>query len=131
MILMVQKEVAHRILCKEGESLLSLSVKCYGTPSIIRKVSAGSFSPRPKVDSAVLKISGISRDFFADLNEERFFATIKAGFAHKRKILWKNLSEKESKFRLEPCWNELGLSRNVRAEELSLETWQKLVSCLT
>ena len=129
-LLMVQKEVAERIVAKDGESLLSLSVKCYGTPTIIRKVSAGSFSPRPKVDSAILKISGISRDFFAGISEERFFAIIKAGFAHKRKILWGNLSEKESKFKLSPCWNELGLTRNTRAEELSLETWKKLVSCL-
>ncbi|MEK7130773.1 MAG: rRNA adenine dimethyltransferase family protein, partial [Patescibacteria group bacterium] len=57
------------------ESLLSISVKAYGEPKIIRKVSAGFFSPSPKVDSAVLKISNISKKFFQDISEKKFFET--------------------------------------------------------
>ena len=58
MVLMIQKEVAERILAKNGkESLLSLSVKAYAKPEIIRYVSRNNFSPPPKVDSAIIKIT--------------------------------------------------------------------------
>ena len=57
MVLMLQREVAERIVAKDGkESLLSISVKAYGTPRIVARVPAGSFSPLPKVDSAILLI---------------------------------------------------------------------------
>jgi len=57
MVLMVQKEVAKRICAQDGkESLLSLSVKAYGKPKIIRIVPRGAFTPAPNVDSAIIKI---------------------------------------------------------------------------
>ncbi|HAO64844.1 TPA: ribosomal RNA small subunit methyltransferase A, partial [Candidatus Taylorbacteria bacterium] len=93
---MVQKEVAHRVVARDGkESLLSLSVKCYGTPKYVLTVQKKYFSPMPNVDSAVISIENISRAFFNDisngtsnsLSEEQFFKLIKAGFAHKRKVL--------------------------------------------
>ena len=56
-VIMVQKEVAERICARKGEmSLLSIAVQYYGEPKIIAKVPAGSFWPRPKVESAILKI---------------------------------------------------------------------------
>ena len=56
-VFLVQKEVADRIVAKnKKESILSLAVKLYGEPKIIYKVSAGSFFPKPKVDSAVISI---------------------------------------------------------------------------
>jgi len=63
MVLMVQKEVAKRIVDKK-ESLLSLSVKVYGEPKYIKTVKAKNFLPQPKVDSAILIIKDISKDFF-------------------------------------------------------------------
>ena len=79
MVLMVQKEVAERIAGRNklarrrgGESLLSISVKAYGRPEIIRKVRPDIFLRRQKVDSAVLKISGISKEFFQDISEKKF-----------------------------------------------------------
>lgn len=58
MVLMVQREVAERIVAKDKkESLLSLSVKAYGKPEIIKIVRKGNFSPPPKVDSAIIKIT--------------------------------------------------------------------------
>ena len=58
MVILVQKEVAERIVARDKkESILSLAVKFYGIPKLIYKVSAGSFFPKPKVDSAVLKIT--------------------------------------------------------------------------
>lgn len=69
MTLLLQKEVAHRIVAAGGkESILSISVKCYGTPRIIATVKAGAFYPPPKVDSAILTIEHISKEFFGTFN---------------------------------------------------------------
>lgn len=127
MVLLVQKEVAQRILAKDGkESILSVSVKAFGTPSIVSIVPKGAFVPPPKVDSAILLIENISSEHFNEqnLSISDFFAVLKSGFAHKRKILIKNLEilgfaqEKLSK-----CWNKLGLDDKVRAEDLSIQSW--------
>ena len=96
MVLMVQKEVAERIVGVK-ESLLSISVKAYGQPEIIRKVPASYFSPAPKVDSAVLKISGISKDFFKDTTEKKFLKRSKRFFP-KRKMLINNLKADKEAF---------------------------------
>jgi len=120
MVLMVQKEVAERIVGKR-ESLLSISVKTYGRPEIIRKVPAGYFSPAPKVDSAVIKISGISKNFFQDIGEKKFFETVKKGFSQKRKMLINNLKAQKDDF------TACNIDEKARAENLSLEQWK----CLT
>jgi 16S rRNA (adenine1518-N6/adenine1519-N6)-dimethyltransferase len=69
MILMVQHEVAKRIVASDKkESILSISVKAYGEPKMIMKVPARYFSPAPKVDSAIIAITNISRkNFFPPL----------------------------------------------------------------
>jgi 16S rRNA (adenine1518-N6/adenine1519-N6)-dimethyltransferase len=93
MTLLVQKEVAERIVAKDGkESLLSLSVKAYGEPKLVEKVPRGAFAPAPEVDSAIIHISNISKNNFYKFckgslceNERDFFDLIHAGFAHKRK----------------------------------------------
>ena len=120
MVLMVQKEVAERIVGKK-ESILSISVKAYGRPEIIRNVQAGYFSPAPKVDSAVIKISGISKNFFQDISGKKFFETVKKGFSQKRKMLINNLKAKKDDF------TACNIDEKARAENLSLEQWK----CLT
>ncbi len=144
MVLMVQHEVAKRIVGRPAggradnkESILSISVKAYGTPKMVMKVPARYFSPAPKIDSAVIAITNISRtNFTSPLNaphpdplilkergefEERFWEIVKTGFAHKRKILSGNLK---------------GVVRDEilikfgqkRAEDLSLEDWLNITS---
>jgi 16S rRNA (adenine1518-N6/adenine1519-N6)-dimethyltransferase len=129
MVLMLQKEVAERIVARDKkESLLSISVKVYGWPRIIKKVAASYFSPPPKVDSAIVKISGISKDFFRSLNvrsstpkmEQRFFEMVRKGFAGKRKMLKNNL--KISADTLEKC----GIPGKARAEQLRPEDWKSI-----
>ena len=130
MVLMVQKEVAKRIVAKPPKmSMLSLSVQAYGNPKIISYVPRGHFSPQPKVDSAIIKISDISKDFFVGsvgsptshkINEEGFWGLVKKGFSHKRKMLKNNLSIDSD------VLTKSGLSEKVRAQELSLEDWRKL-----
>ena len=130
MVLLVQKEVAERVVARDHkESLLSISVKVYGTPKVVAKVSAGSFFPRPKVDSAVLVVDNISHSFFLkhDIEERSFFAFLHAGFAHKRKLLGSNLKEY---FPSQELWlkaaRACALNEKSRAENLSAENWRDL-----
>ncbi len=127
MILMVQKEVANRTIARDGkESILSLSVKVFATPSLVMNVSRGNFFPIPNVDSAVIKLSDIRNPFADKSQEETFFSYVKSGFAQKRKKLISNLEVVENKELLKKKFAELGLDENVRAEDVALETWLKL-----
>ncbi len=120
MTLLVQKEVAERIALSKKESVLSLSVKAYGTPKREFVVPRGAFVPAPKVDSAVLTVRDISRKNFSTREREsRFFALVRAGFAHKRKFVRKNLAE----FGLA----NTSLPEKSRAEDLSLSAWLDLI----
>ena len=130
MTLLVQKEVAVRIARSEKESLLSLSVKAYGVPSIAFLVPRGAFRPAPKVDSAVLHIASI-RSHFADTKKEAFFfEVLHAGFGQKRKRLAKNLELLDTKEHIETVFASLSLSPNTRSEEVPLSTWTSLSEAL-
>ncbi|MGH7175355.1 MAG: 16S rRNA (adenine(1518)-N(6)/adenine(1519)-N(6))-dimethyltransferase RsmA [Minisyncoccia bacterium] len=123
MTLLVQKEVAERIARSRKESLLSLSVKVYGTPKIEFTVPHGAFRPAPGVDSAVLSIRNITRRCFATtLEETRFFTLIRAGFAHKRKLLASNLAG----LALPDALEHADIAPKARAEDLALSAWLAL-----
>ena len=121
--LLIQKEVAERIARSKKESLLSLSVKAYGTPRYVKTVKAGSFNPPPKVDSAILTIEGISRSNFKNVSEKTFFEALHAGFGQKRKTLMGNLRKVYGKEVVEPLWPQLELDPTIRAEDVSLHNW--------
>lgn len=128
--LLIQKEVAERIVSKT-ESMLSLSVKAYGAPSIVAKVPRGDFSPPPSVDSAILRIGNISRDFFSDMREEVFFNVVRAGFSAKRKKLMNNLSTTFDKERVRTAFTACNIPENARAETVPLASWKRLTQSLT
>ncbi len=132
MVVLVQKEVAERVCAREGkESILSLSVKAYGDPKLVYKVSKGSFNPMPTVDSAVLQIKNISRRNFANqYHEQLFFKAVKAGFAHKRKLLLSNLKEAFPSVNIAELFEALPLPPKVRAEDVTLPLWIQLSSRL-
>lgn len=113
LVFLVQKEVAERIAKEKKESILSLSVKAYGTPNYIKTVPAGAFVPPPKVDSAILLVSDISRNNFkTKAVEEKFFELIKKAFGQKRKMLRATI----------------GIDSNKRPEDLKLKEWIELAS---
>lgn len=123
-VVLVQKEVAERIVARDGkESILSISVKAFGTPRIVARVPRGAFVPPPTVDSAILEISNISDIQFTQKNVDvkRFFQIVKAGFAHKRKVLRSNIAEIDG-MGLEKL-EKIGLSPNIRAEDLTTAQW--------
>lgn len=131
MVLLVQKEVAERIITKNRkESVLSVSVKAYGKPKYIETVKAGSFAPAPKVDSAIIAIENISKKFFANFSEQNFFKMLHAGFKSKRKKLSSNLSTIFGKDNIQQIFQKLNLDENLRAEDIGIETWKKLVALL-
>lgn len=131
MVLTVQKEVAERVVARDGkESILSISVKAYGKPRYVETVKAGSFAPAPSVDSAILSIEGISKEFFANFSEAGFFKLLRTGFGSKRKKLSSNLAKIYPKLAVEETFESLNLDPNSRAEDLQLEIWRNLADKL-
>lgn len=127
MALLVQKEVAERIVAKDGkESILSISVKVYGEPKYGGTVKRGLFRPIPNVDSAVLIINNISKEFFRDISEQRFFELVKKGFSQKRKQLKGTLGEMIGIGKLEEAIGDA----TRRPETLTKEEWKKIVKNL-
>jgi 16S rRNA (adenine1518-N6/adenine1519-N6)-dimethyltransferase len=130
--LLVQKEVAQRILAGDHkESILSVSVKAYGTPRIVAKVSRGNFSPPPAVDSAILLIDNVSKDFFSSVAEKEFFSVVRAGFSSKRKFLANNLGVTFGKTPALKAIQSCGLNEKIRAEDVPLEEWKRLAEKIT
>ena len=101
------------------------------------KVSKKAFSPSPKVDSAILLIENISHIYFDDwgIAEKKaireFFDIVHAGFAHKRKLLARNLEKVSTKETITKAFSELELSLSVRAEDLSPVKWLALARALS
>jgi len=130
MVLTVQKEVAKRITASSGkESVLSISVKAYGKPEYIKAVGKEFFSPKPKVDSAIILIDNISKERFGKSDEKLFFKIMKTGFSHKRKFLLGNLKGKEFEAD-EKLFKNLGINPKARAEDLTLGKWLALAKSL-
>lgn len=135
MVLLVQKEVADRIVARDNkESILSISVKAYCTPRLVKVVKAGSFVPAPAVDSAIVEFSDISKRFFIEhgVDEAAFFMVVKEGFAHKRKVLRSNLADLATRFdkKLPEILLKTDIAGNARAEDLTVHDWLLLAKYL-
>jgi 16S rRNA (adenine1518-N6/adenine1519-N6)-dimethyltransferase len=129
MILMIQKEVAQRIVATPPNmSILSASVQFYAEPKILFYVSKNSFWPAPKVDSAVIKIEPKNKP--DQVSPTLFFNILKAGFSSPRKQLAGNLSKglKIKKEEAEKLLLQNDIDPKQRAETLSMEDWEKLAS---
>ena len=118
-VLLIQKEVAERIVAKNNkESILSLATKLYGEVKMIYKVSAGSFFPKPKVDSAVIAIN-LNKEKIDKNLENKYLEIVKKSFAHKRKIMLGNLKNEIKDINWEEIFNKLKINTKVRAEDLN------------
>jgi len=131
LVLMLQKEVAARLIAKPGDmNMLALSVQFFGDVEIVREVKAGNFWPEPKIDSAVIRliIQEKNRGSITRAEEKAFFRLAKFGFSAKRKMLKNNLASglKILNSEAENLLTSVGLDRQVRAEDLSVSDWQKL-----
>lgn len=136
LVLMLQKEVAERIVTREPDmTLLSLSIAYYGRAEIIRTVPASDFWPAPAVDSAIIRIiyekeRPNQESLIADKN---FFRLARIGFSAKRKMLKNNLMAglKIETNKIDQVFTKVGLDKKIRAENLSLKDWQNLVAAMS
>ena len=129
MALLVQKEVAERIVAKPGQmSILAVSVQFYAEVALSRVVPAALFTPPPKVDSQIIQIMRRERPLFEDVETNLFFKIVRAGFSEKRKKLRSSLSGAlaVSKELVDEWLEKSGIDSNARAQELRLQQWHDL-----
>ncbi len=133
MVLLMQREVAERIVARDGkQSILSIAVSAYGNASIVGRVPPGAFVPPPTVESAILLIAGITRDFFTGCDESLFFAVMKAVFGKKRKQIGGSLAEfLGDKTTAHAILQKTGIALTSRPETLSLADWKNLTETIT
>ena len=122
MTIMVQKEVADRMVATEKDkdySSLSVFVKYYSDAKKITKVPKSVFMPQPKIDSTVLTLG--LRGYKKDVDKDKLFALVRAGFEKRRKTIVNSLSAVADKEDIKKALANLGLKENLRAENLSLD----------
>lgn len=130
LVFLVQREVAERIARDKKESLLSLSIKIFGDSRYVKTIGRGNFTPAPKIDSAIIAISNISKERLGDIPQEFFFDILHHGFKSKRKQLLGNLSDSYDRTTLTHIFSTLNLSLTIRGEDVPLNMWLKLCDAL-
>ena len=131
---MVQKEAAQRICAEVGSRMsgaVTVSVNYYAKPQLLFGVSAGSFMPAPKVDSAVIRLD-ILKQPPVQADEKLFFAVVKAAFSQRRKVIANSLSAGlgRSKEEITSVLGAAGVSPTARAEKLSLEDFAAIANAI-
>lgn len=127
----VQKEFAGRMAASAGTKQygsLSCFVQYYLEPKIMFSISRNCFCPAPNVDSSFLKMAVREKAAVAVKDEKLFFAIIRAGFNKRRKTLRNSLSEILNKRELEYFFEEYGINKNIRPENLSLPDFANLAN---
>lgn len=127
--LLVQKEVAERMAAAPGElSILGVSVQFYCFAELREVVPAELFTPPPKVDSQIIKLTRRSEPLFPDITAKDYFRVVRAGFGEKRKKLRSSLSGGLgiSKQAADKLLVTAQIPADARAQELSLEEWYYL-----
>ena len=134
---MVQKEVADRMQVGPGTKdygALSLAVQYYAKPEIVANVPPNCFMPRPKVGSAVIKLTRYEKPPVEVHDERLMFRLIRASFNQRRKTLangLKNSAELDyTKEEIEAAIEALGRGASIRGEALTLEEFAKLADFL-
>ena len=135
-ILMVQEEVARRIVATEKSSskqygLLTILSQFWADCEIIRLVGRKSFYPAPKVNSALVSLK-VRKEPLLKLEDYTFFRkVVKGAFSQRRKTL-KNclLSSGFDKQKVTEAISKLGLDENIRGEKLSIEQFGELAKVL-
>lgn len=133
LVVTVQWEVAQRLSARPPQmSLLAVAVQFYGEPEVVRRVPAGAFYPRPKVDSAVVRIRVRPPEAWPHPDPAAFFRVVSGGFAQRRKQL-RNALAWALGLRPEEVARALrsaGVEPGRRAESLSLEEWARVTDTL-
>ncbi|MBI2117533.1 16S rRNA (adenine(1518)-N(6)/adenine(1519)-N(6))-dimethyltransferase, partial [Candidatus Peregrinibacteria bacterium] len=121
--LLIQKEVAEKIMGKPERSLLTLLVALHGTPRIIRTVSPRAFLPPPKVDSAIIHIECFPNPLADEKTLSVLFELATVAFRKKRKMLRASIG----KFtRITDALVASGIDPTRRPETLTTDEWLSL-----
>ena len=134
---MVQKEVAERMQAGPGTKdygALSLAVQYYSRAEITANVPPNCFMPRPKVGSAVIRLTCHEQPPVNVVDEKFFFRVIRASFNQRRKTLQNGLGNDAglpvTKQQTAEALEKMGLSGTIRGEALSLEQFAELSNIL-
>lgn len=132
-VLMMQKEVADRILARPGSSdygLLSATAQLYTKVEKILTLPPAAFNPPPKVHSMVLRFETAPRFEELQVPEREFIDFLKLSFAQKRKTLPNNLKASYADAQIKSAMKAAGLKPDIRAEAVSLDQSAKLFRSL-
>lgn len=136
--IMVQKEVADRMKTGPGSKdygALSLAVQYYASPELIANVPPNCFMPRPKVGSAVIKLTRYAKPPVQVKDEELMFRIIRASFNQRRKTLVNGLNNAPdisiSKEEITAALEKLSLSPGVRGEAMTLGQFAALSNLIS
>ena len=131
--IMVQKEVALRMQEGPGSKdygALSLAVQYYAEPKIVANVPPNCFMPRPKVGSAVIRLTRHENPPVKPMDEKLMFRIIRASFNQRRKTLVNGLKNSEelnfSKDEIEKALEQCRIPLNIRGEALTLQQFCEL-----
>ncbi len=133
-IVMVQKEVAERMVAQSGGKeygTLSVFINFYCQPDIIVKVPKTVFMPQPKIDSAIIKLK-IKKEL-PKIDKDKFSKVVKASFSKRRKTILNSLSSygfNIDKDIIREVLENANINLNARAENLSIEDFIKISKTL-
>ena len=135
--IMVQKEVADRMQVGPGTKdygALSLAVQYYAQPYIVANVPPNCFMPRPKVGSAVIRLTRYAQPPVQVDDEKKMFRLVRASFNPRRKTLLNGLNNSPevhaTREAVLAALEQMGLSPTVRGEVLTLEQFAQLSNLL-
>jgi 16S rRNA (adenine1518-N6/adenine1519-N6)-dimethyltransferase len=137
LVLMVQREVAERLAAKAGAlSYLAVAVQSAATVRLVRHVAPGSFYPRPRVESAVIKLEPLAEPLVSRAERQAFLELVRAGFGQPRKQLLNSLqqglvqaagnADAWERDAVRALLDAAGLRTERRPQELTLVEWRDL-----
>jgi 16S rRNA (adenine1518-N6/adenine1519-N6)-dimethyltransferase len=142
MLVMVQRELGERMAAVPGHKsygALSVKVAYWSTAVLVGRVPASVFVPKPRVESVLVRLERRPAAASGPVGEapaghrtagpgapayDRLFAVVRAGFAHRRKMLRRSLDGVVAP----GAFDEAGIAPTARAEELDLEAWARLAA---
>ncbi len=133
---MIQKEVADRLVAKPGEvntGAITYAINYYTKPSRIYEVDKTSFIPAPEVNSTIIKLDVLKTPSVKVENEELMFKIIKSAFMQKRKTLLNSLTNSNlfgNKDEIEKILQEFNIDLKIRGEKLTLAEYAQIADYL-
>ncbi len=126
---MLQKEVIDRIIAKPGSKeygRLSIMCQVYFDVKKLFEISPNAFYPKPKVQSAYIKMKRLKSKFKNNKHEKCFYEIVRKSFIARRKMIKTSLKDMIT----ENDWAKLGIDNNKRPEQLSVENFLNISSML-